>query len=554
MRLGQLRGFNNTLNHPTNSCNAFLAGETAMMGKEHFIETFGVPQYTVTSGGSGGAYTSLQIADAFPGLFDGVEIRATFPDAFAIANSGEDARLLMHYYTATNPAALSDAQKLAVGGYEGLKAMLDAANQSQRMDPVPGRQDIDGYKSASWNAAVPDALRYTPDKNPKHGRPSGDAARNVYGVNPATGGALRSWDNTGVQYGLNALNAGVITTAQFLDLNEKIGGVDQDSGYTSARSAGDPGAIRRTYQAGLMLGANGGLTAIPIFDNATSNETGGYHYGWFHFALRERVRQANNGNSDTMVMWRSVSGNAAREVFDRWVAAYKDDTSSDPQRVKVLRAKPADAVDGCFDKATPASHRGRAAVRPKPTSKCSELPGIPTARAEAASARRQHHQVPAEGGRCERLPRRSPAEMTPHRHLPAACDGRNRASTRRRSSPGPRRSIAVELGGVFWHEAPPFRRADVTNHEDTKDKKTKVLLRAFVSSWWLFVVKPCEPANSAVDRRQGSGDSRDRAETGPENDAGGVPSAVPAAVPPGHASADVEMKIDRVPRRRPHVW
>ena len=77
--------FINTLNHPTNSCNAFLAGETTMMGKEHFIETFGVPLYTVSIGGSGGAYTSLQVADAFPGLFDGVDIDATFPDALAIA-------------------------------------------------------------------------------------------------------------------------------------------------------------------------------------------------------------------------------------------------------------------------------------------------------------------------------------------------------------------------------------------------------------------------------------------------------------------------------------
>jgi len=42
-----------------------------MMGKEHFIETFGVPFYTMSTGGSGGAYTSLQLADAFPGLFDG---------------------------------------------------------------------------------------------------------------------------------------------------------------------------------------------------------------------------------------------------------------------------------------------------------------------------------------------------------------------------------------------------------------------------------------------------------------------------------------------------
>jgi hypothetical protein len=31
------------------------AGEAVMMGKEHFIETFGVPAYTISLGGSGGA-------------------------------------------------------------------------------------------------------------------------------------------------------------------------------------------------------------------------------------------------------------------------------------------------------------------------------------------------------------------------------------------------------------------------------------------------------------------------------------------------------------------
>lgn len=376
VRLGQgYAVFNNTLNHPTNSCNAFLAGETTMMGKEHFIETFGVPLYTVSAGGSGGAYTSLQIADAFPGLFDGVDIRATFPDAFAIANSGMDAHLLMHYYTATNPSAFTDEQKIAISGYQGMKALVDAANQAQRTDPVPNRKDLEGYQSARWNAAVPEALRYDPIKNPRGARPTVfDAARNIYGVDPASGYALRPWDNTGVQYGLNAFNAGIITASQFLDLNEKIGGVDRDTNYTPSRAVGDPNAIRRAYQAGLTLGANGGLTSIPIFDNATSNETGGYHYGWFHFALRERVRQANGGSSDNMVMWRSISGDKGRDLFDAWVTAYKADPTNDSQRAKVLRWKPKDAKDGCFDKSTPPQFiADDLPFTSKPSSKCSEL-------------------------------------------------------------------------------------------------------------------------------------------------------------------------------------
>ena len=366
--------FNNTLNHPTNSCNAFLAGETTMMGKEHFIETFGVPFYTFTTGSSGGAYTSLQIADAFPGLFDGVTIGLTFPDALSIALTGLDSRLLMHYFTVTNPDGFTEAQKVAVSGYHGMKAFLDAANQAQRTDPVPARQDLEGYQSARWNNAVPAPLRYDPKSNATGARPTVfDAAKNIYGAD-ANGAAQRPFDNVGVQYGLNALNAGVITPAQFLTLNEQIGGVDRDSTYVPHRTDGDRLAIRRAYQAGLTLGANGGLRSIPIFDNAQTREEAGYHYGWFHFAVRDRIREANGGSSDNFVMWRSNDAAAAQKFFDAWMTAYKHDTSADPQRAKVLRAKPAAFVEGCYDKATPPAFIAEKLVfSAKPVSKCTEL-------------------------------------------------------------------------------------------------------------------------------------------------------------------------------------
>lgn len=172
-------------------------------------------------------------------------------------------------------------------------------------------------------------------------------------MNPATGAALRPYDNVGVQYGLHALNAGTITAAQFLDLNERIGGYDDDANYVPGRTVGDANAIRRTYQAGLTLGANGGLRSIPIFDNATSNEAGGYHYGWFHYALRERLRKAGGGRSDHMVMWRAVDGDAGRRMFDAWMLAYKGDRSEAPPLEKVLTARPEQAVEGCYDRSTP---------------------------------------------------------------------------------------------------------------------------------------------------------------------------------------------------------
>ena len=342
--------FTNTLNHPTNNCNALVAAEATILGKEHFIKTFGVPDWTTSTGGSGGAYTTLQIADAFPGLFDGVMVQQVFPDTLALALSGLDAHLLMHYYAKEQSEPLSEEQKVAIGGYSSLKAMTDAANQAARSDPVSNRQDIEGYKSGQWRAVVPTELRYDPVANPRGVRPTiFDAAKNVYGTDPATGAALRPFDNVGVQYGLNALNSGVITPAQFLDLNEAIGGIDSDGNYISLRTTGDTGAIRRAYQSGLMLSGAGGLSEIPIVDNATSNEAFSYHYGWFHFALRERLRQTD-GTAANMMMWRSIPGGHEQEaIFDEWMQAWKADTSDEPQRNKVIAARPAAALDGCYE-------------------------------------------------------------------------------------------------------------------------------------------------------------------------------------------------------------
>jgi len=371
--------FINTLNHPSNSCNPFLAGETTMMNKERFIETFGGPAFTVSMGGSGGAYTSLQVGDAFPGLFDGVIATATFPDALSIALAGLDAHLLTHYFAVTNPTAFTDAQKIAVSGYSGVRALVDAANQAQRTDPVPDRADIEGYASARWNDAVPSELRYHPAANRRGARPTVfDAARNVYGTDPETGFALRPFDNVGVQYGLAALNAGAITTAEFLELNEKIGGVDQDANYRAARSEGDAGAIERAYRSGVTLGGGGGLASIPVFDAGRYNDTSGYHYQWFHFAVRERLRR-QNGTAANHLMWRGpVPADQSWAVFIKWVAAVKGDTSNRPQVEKVARNRPAEAVDGCWTAAADSGAPGTFVGEPqtfssRPDSPCNEM-------------------------------------------------------------------------------------------------------------------------------------------------------------------------------------
>jgi hypothetical protein len=414
LRLGEGYGiFINTLNHPTNACNAVLAGEAALMGKEHFIETFGVPTYTVSTGGSGGAYTSLQLADAYPGLFDGVLISATFPDALSISMASLDSKLLNKYYQTSNTTGLTEAQIVAVNGNKGTRAWYDLALQSGRTDPVPGRVDpipagplIGGYNPAVWNAAVPVSLRYDPVTNKTGARPTVfDVARNVYGVDKTTGFAFRPFDNVGVQYGLNALNAGTITPRQFIDMNQRVGGYDQDGNYVEGRSAADPEVIKRTYQSGLSLGGNGGLASIPVFDiTGLYDDDQFYHYQWFHFAVRERMLQTN-GDTRNHVMWRAGTpitealgtptplGTAITTAvstqswaaFIKWVDAYKADTSSASQRDKVIANKPAAAVDGCFTKSlTPTFIAEPQTLGSAPTTQCNTLwPSYTTSRIEA---------------------------------------------------------------------------------------------------------------------------------------------------------------------------
>jgi hypothetical protein len=350
-RLGQGYAiFANTLQHPSNNCNALLGAETAMMSKETFIESYGVPDHTISHGCSGGSYTSTRYTDIVPGLFDGILISCTFPDPLAIALNALDGHLITHYMTQF-PGALTDAQIAAVTGFKSVNAMIALANQAGRTDPVPARQDIPGYVSGVFNPIVPVSLRYDPVNNPHGLRPTTfDWERHITGVDPVTLFALRPYDNVGVQYGLRALNSGAITKSQFLDLNEKIGGYDQDANYVANRTVGDAGAMKRYYESGVEMSGGGGLASIPIMDvSGIYNDDGGYHYQVFHFAARARLAEAN-GNADNYVMWRgtAVPYQQAWDTIEQWVEAYQADTSNETQRDKVLNDKPEAAVDGCF--------------------------------------------------------------------------------------------------------------------------------------------------------------------------------------------------------------
>ena len=324
--------FTNTLNHPTNSCNAFLAGETTMMGKEHFIEEFGVPYFTVSMGGSGGAYTSLQIADAFPGLFDGIVITATFPDALSIALAGLDAHLLTHYLRAIDAGGADRRRRRSrSSGYQGMKAFVDAANQAQRTDPVPDRADIDGLQvgaSGTTRCRRRCATTRRPTRRAR-ARRSSTPRENIYGVDPKTGFALRPFDNVGVQYGLDGAqrrrdHAAAVPRSERADRRLRSGRQLRGRRGRPAMSARSGAPTRAASRSAAAAGSRRSRCSTT----APTTTSGGYHYQWFHFAVRERMTK-QNGNADNHVMWRGAGSGRDRVGGVRPVGrGCKADTSS----------------------------------------------------------------------------------------------------------------------------------------------------------------------------------------------------------------------------------
>ncbi|WP_162605816.1 DUF6351 family protein [Jiangella aurantiaca] len=283
------RGFalmSSSLNVFGNNCNDVLAAESAMMTKETFVERYGPVDHTIGYGCSGGSYQAHQIADNYPGIFDGVVVGCSFPEVgFATVSFLTDARLLETYFTRNATVEWTQEQKRAASGFATYAMVSAMSRGAARIDP---RQNCD---------IVPAALRYHPEDNPAGVRCGVfDHAVNVYGTDSATGFARRPLDNVGIQYGLDALNDGAITPEQFLDLNERIGGLDADANAVPERTEGDLRAIRTAYRTGRLTNGGDGLADIPIIDYRAYYDDvswGDIHVRYHTFSMRERLLKAN---------------------------------------------------------------------------------------------------------------------------------------------------------------------------------------------------------------------------------------------------------------------
>lgn len=336
-----------TLNVFGTNCQDLTAAETMMMVKERIIEALGVPLFTFGRGGSGGSYQQIQIADNYPGLLDGIIPSATFPEVLETTQFLVDIQLLHRYFNRVGNE-LSDAQKQAISGVGTLATIGGTQAGARRISPT-----------AFCPKELPVELRYHPVNHPTGARCDiFDHTVNVYGRDPETGFARRTVDNQGVQYGLVALQQKAITVDQFLDLNEFIGGHDNDGNLVAKRSTGDPMAIRAAYQTGRITNGGLGLGKVPILDVRVYmdlREKGDVHLKYHSFAFRERLRRANGSVANTVMVVAPDGGGQPSKVqawsiqkMDEWLTKLYLHGVSPVTMAQIEAAKPADLVDACL--------------------------------------------------------------------------------------------------------------------------------------------------------------------------------------------------------------
>jgi hypothetical protein len=334
------------------NCADVTAAETAMMVKERFVENYGPIRHTIGYGCSGGSYQAHQIVDNYPGIFDGIIVGCSFPEVgFGTVNFITDAWLLHEYFTGSD-LDWSMEQKRAVTGFLRYETAPNVAVGARRISPT------------AYCDMVPAEQRYHPETNPDGVRCGVyDHAVNVYGRDPETGFARRPLDNVGVQYGLKALNDGVITVEEFLDLNANIGGFDHDANLVPERTEGDLDAIRIAYRTGRLTNGGGGLATVPIIDYRAYTDdspNGDIHVRYHTFSMRERLRAANGSAANHVSLLednryggfstRSPLLRSAIVNMDRWLTNLEKSGAAPFDIDDIAEAKPASLREGCYSR------------------------------------------------------------------------------------------------------------------------------------------------------------------------------------------------------------
>ena len=355
-------------------CNVAVQAESLVMAKEHIVKSYGTIRYTIGHGCSGGSLAQQWIANAYPGVYQGILPTCSFPDAMSSATQVADYALLERYFLTPSlwgtGVAWSPSQWASV---EGNALPVDAAVSVGCINPNPPYTP-QGCPTGYFYAAVPyfpcpgvsSQELYNAQTNPGGVRCSIiDLNKNLLGLRPQQvwsaaekkighGFTGLPIDNVGVQYGLGALSEGKITPAQFVDLNAHIGGANIDINPTPTRIVADEPALGNAYRTGLINETNN-LNQTAIID-CRGPDPGAAHDAYRAFAVRARLDR-EHGTHANQLIWEGpepilADGSCGVNSFlamDRWLTAVETDHSGLDFAAKIARDKPGDLTDRCYD-------------------------------------------------------------------------------------------------------------------------------------------------------------------------------------------------------------
>ncbi|MFZ5846141.1 MAG: DUF6351 family protein [Actinomycetota bacterium] len=361
------RGFavmSTALNNTGHNCNLVTQAESMMMAKERIVERYGPIRYTIGTGCSGGSIAQHTIANAYPGIYQGLVTTCSYPDVLTAGAQFADYHLLRRYFE--DPSRWGQGVVWLPGQaaqVEGHLTHLNAVTADEGLfkGAINPENDCSGTKDP---VAGDPSTRFDSETNPAGVRcsildmmlnPLGPRAEQDWSPQEKAAGhgfAGIPFANQGVQYGLGALEKGLITPAQFVDLNAKVGGLDVNADPVETRISGDPGAIRNVYRTGLVNEANH-LDEVAMINHGGPDP--GIAHDYAHAFWTEERLQRDQGHTDNRVMWfgeTPLVGDLrwATEAFlamDRWLTAVEADRRRIPLSRKVVEDRPEDVTDRC---------------------------------------------------------------------------------------------------------------------------------------------------------------------------------------------------------------
>src|SRR4051794_15696801 len=335
------------LDHAGHNCNLLTQAESLVMTKEHAIDRYGTLRWTIGSGCSGGSLVQQQVANAYPGIYQGITPQCSFTDAWSSAMQYEEYYFGLQFFE--NPGRWGPGV-----AYDPVaqRAFFDHPNLA---NPVTFTTTIPNSGNPSRSCpGVPDDKVYDAQTNPHGVRCTlQDYMVNAFGRD-SHGFARRGFDNVGVQYGLKGLRQGQISPAQFVDFNTHIGGADLDLNITPERTAADPVALERLYRTGAIDSANN-LDKVAIID-LRGPDPGAFHDVYRTYAMRARLER-NFGTAANQILWRGEApligdpSFADDSVFavDRWLARVDADKRKVALARKIIEDKPGTVAPRCTD-------------------------------------------------------------------------------------------------------------------------------------------------------------------------------------------------------------